>query len=91
MHERVYQHHTSLKMDKVYFCLMRRLGLKLYMYGERTDDYNIETSFRNSPETEELINALDNRNLDHVCEVCHEYIPIRMIKQSGCIENVRFI
>ena len=91
MHEKVYQHHASLKMNKLYYCLMKRLGRKLYMYGEKTDDYNIETLFRNSPETVDLINEMDNRELDHNCEICQDYVPVRMIKQSGCIENVRFV
>lgn len=91
MHEKVYQHRTTLKVNKICFCMMRRLGAKLYMYGEHTDDYNIETLFRISPETSELVQALDNRELEHDCEICHDYQPIRMIKQSGCIENVRFV
>lgn len=91
MHEKVYQHHTSLKMNKIFFCLMKRLGDKLYMYGESTDDYNIETLFRNSPETADLINSVDNRELDHDCEICRDYQPVRSIKQAGCIDNVRFV
>lgn len=91
MHEKVYQHHTTLKITKIYYCMMKRLGDKLYMYGENTDDYNIETLFRNSPETADLINSVDNRELDHNCEICKDYKAVRMIKKSGCIENVRFL
>jgi HD superfamily phosphohydrolase len=64
MFENVYQHHTSLKMDKIYFCMMKRLGNKLFIYGDHTDDYNIDTLLRNSEETKDLIQAIDNRELD---------------------------
>lgn len=90
MHERVYQHHTTLKMNKIHFCLMRRLGSKLFTYGEKTDDYNVETLFRNSPETADLIDALDSRELDHDCDICREYKSVQCIKPSGRIEDVRF-
>lgn len=91
MHERVYQHHTTLKVTKLYFCMMQRLQDELYEYGEQTDDYNIESKFRNHPMTIALTNSIDNRRLEHDCEYCQQYIPIRSIKQSGCIENVRFV
>jgi len=87
MFENVYRHHKTLKMDKIYFCMMKRLGPKLFMYGERTDDYNIETLFRNSEETQELIKAIDNRQLDHECELCKEYGLSKLIKQSGSVDH----
>jgi HD superfamily phosphohydrolase len=92
MYERVYQHKTSLKMNKIHFCLMRRLGTDLYQFGERTDDYNIESLFRSHPDVVNLTEeALDNRKLRHDCETCREYQPVQSIKQSGRIEDVRFV
>lgn len=91
MFENVYQHHTSLKMYKIYFCMMKRLGLELFKYGERTDDYNIETLFRNSTETADLISQIDSRNLDHECDICSLYHPIKRVTVSGIIDNVRFL
>jgi HD superfamily phosphohydrolase len=91
MYENVYQHHTACKIDKIILCMMKRLGAKLFTYNERTDDYNIETLFRESPETYKLINAIDNRELDHNCEVCREYHTVKHITQSGSIDKVRFV
>lgn len=87
----VYQHHTSQKLDKIYFCMMKRLGTKLFTYGAQTDDYNIETMFRTSEETRELIAAIDNRELGHECNICKEYHSSKHIKASGTIDQVRFI
>ena len=87
----VYQHHTSQKLDKIYFCMMKRLGTKLFQYGAQTDDYNIETLFRTSEETRELITAVDNRELDHECDVCKEYHSSKTVKASGTIDQVRFV
>lgn len=91
MFENVYQHHTALRMDKIYFCLLKRLGYNLFKYGDQTDDYNIDTLIRNSDVTMGLIDQVDNRNLDHECDFCHCYKPTKFIKQSGTIEKVRFI
>lgn len=90
MHDRIYQHHTVLLLDKLFFCLMRRLSIKLYQYGELTDDFNIETLFRNSPETIELMHKIDNRQLHHECDLCSDYKPIKNIVASGTTETVRF-
>jgi HD superfamily phosphohydrolase len=91
MYENVYRHHTVLRTDKIYFCMMKRLGPKLFMYGEMTDDFNIETLFRNSPETMDLIKYIDNRDLDHDCDICKEYPLVKSINNSGCIDKVRFV
>lgn len=91
MFKNVYQHHTSSKMDKLYFCMMSRLGDKLFIYGEATDDYNIETIIRNSEETREIIDMIDNRNFDHKCEICKDYDSINNTKSPTDIDKVRFI
>ncbi len=91
MFENVYQHHTSQKIDKIYFCMMRRVGTMLFMYGENTDDYNIETLLRNSEETKDLIGLIDNRYLDHNCPICEDYKVGKKVKSSGSIDKVRFI
>src|SRR5690606_27701127 len=47
----VYQHHTVQKICKIYKCAMKRLGLKLFQYGVMTDDMNVETLLRFTPES----------------------------------------
>lgn len=87
----VYKHHTAVKIDKIHYCMMKRMGSKLFQYGERTDDYNIETLFRNSPETADLIQAIETRDIEHECSICQEYQPGKVVKKSGQVEDVRFI
>lgn len=91
MYENIYHHHTTTKLDKIYFCMMARLGLKLFSYGEKTDDFNIETLFRNSVETQDLIECIDNRDLHHDCDICREYSSTKFMKSGGSIDSVRFI
>lgn len=91
MYENVYFHHTSKKIDKLYYCMMKRLGKKLFIYGEQTDDYNIDTLLRNSDETKELISCIDNRNLDHVCSMCMEFDTNKYNIKTEPITNVRFV
>jgi HD superfamily phosphohydrolase len=87
----LYQHHTALKIDKIYYCCMKYLGNELYQYGENTNDYNIETLIESKEELKPLLEAVAYRKLDHDCSRCHEYIPVKSVKQSGNIKNVRFI
>jgi HD superfamily phosphohydrolase len=91
MYENIYNHPTTMKLDKIYFCMMSRLGPKLFSYGEKTDDYNIETLFRNSPETQDLMTSIDNRDLYHDCEICRDYSSTKFMKSGGSIDNVRFV
>lgn len=91
MFENVYLHHTSRKVDKIYFCMMKRLGQKLFNYGEKTDDYNIETLIRTSDETSDLVLCLDSRQLNHDCEICHQFQPSAKIRPSAGIESTKFI
>ena len=91
MYENVYQHHTSLKMDKLYYCMLQRLGPKTFQYGQQTDDFNMETLIRYSEETKELMVQVEARQLIHDCEHCREFSCIRKYCPSGSIEEVRFI
>lgn len=91
MYDNVYQHHTSLKMDKIHFCLMKQLGNRLYIYGEKTDDYNIETLIHNCDDLIYLIEQLEYRQHDHNCEHCKDYHPVKSVKSSGGIDKFRFI
>ena len=91
MFEKVYQHHTARKMDKIHFCLLKRLGPDLFQYGDKTDDYNIETLIRNHEDLAELVNDMECRILDHNCEHCQEYTPVKSVPNSGAIDRVRFI
>lgn len=70
MYENVYFHHTVKKVDKMVLCMMRRLGEQVFQFGEMTDDYNMETLFRSSPITKGMMELIDNRKLEHSCEVC---------------------
>lgn len=87
----LYQHHTSLKIDKIRYCCMKYLGDELYQYGENTNDYNIETLIASKEELKPLLDAISYRELDHDCPRCREYIPTKNVKKSGTIENVTFI
>jgi HD superfamily phosphohydrolase len=91
MFEKVYLHHTARKIDKIYYCMMKRLGSELFKYGENTDDYNIETLFRNHESTRELVIDIDRRRINHNCENCKEYSTDATVKKSGGIEDVRFV
>lgn len=89
MFENVYQHRATLKVGKIYFCIMKRLGARLFQYGDQTDDYNIETMMRHH--VPELVDCLDNRHLNHACDQYEEYSLTRSIKQSGSVELVPFV
>lgn len=91
MFENVYQHHTALKLDRLYYCMMRRLGAKLFAYGVHTDDYNIETLLRNSPETADLIERIDKRELDHACDICADFPSLHTTKSTKSLDSVRFV
>ncbi len=73
MYMSVYFHHTSLKVEKMVWCMMKRLGTELFKYGEATDDYNIETLLRMSDVTKDTMLELDSRHLEHECDVCRQY------------------
>lgn len=75
MYANVYFHHTVRKVDKMVLCMMRRLGEQVFIFGEMTDDYNIETLFRTSPLTKGMMELIDNRMLDHSCEICDDHPP----------------
>lgn len=91
MYENVYQHHTSLKMNKLYYCMLKRLGSKTFKYGQNTDDFNIETLLRSSEQTQDLILQIDTRVLAHECENCNDFNCIKKYRPSGCITQVRFV
>jgi HD superfamily phosphohydrolase len=91
MHINVYQHHTSKELEKIHYCAMKRLGHRLFAYGEQTDDYNIDTLIHGSPDLSDLIHCIEYRELDHECENCKEYDTRISIPDSGSIDRVRFI
>jgi len=91
MYENVYQHHTTLKIDKFYYCMLHRLGMKVFQYGQQTDDFNVETLLRFSEETKELVDNLNTRSLGHDCDLCkNRGLKLEYVK-SGDIEDVPFI
>lgn len=73
MFKKVYLHHTVLKLDHLYYCMMKRLGSVLFTYGENTDDFNVETMFRTYPTTQSIIAAIDKRDFTHTCDICCNY------------------
>lgn len=91
MYENVYFHHTTRKIDKIYFCMMKRLGLELFKYGELTDDYNIETLLRFHDATKDLMQCIDNRKLDHNCSICEEYTLDKHMKFEIDMDAILFI
>jgi HD superfamily phosphohydrolase len=91
MFDNVYQHHTAVKMDKIHYCMMKRLGADLFQFGDSTDDYNIESLFRRTESTRDLIRHVDERDLDHSCDVCREYRLVKSYKQAKTIDTVRFL
>ena len=91
MYENVYLHHTTLKFDKIYFCMMKRLGLELFKFGEQTDDYNVETLMRSSECTKDLVAQLEHRQLTHECDNCKSRNVKGVYKPSGSIDDVRFL
>jgi len=90
MHINVYQHHTSKELDKIHFCIMKRLGSRLFLYGSVTDDYNIDTLIRTSPDLSDLVKCIEYRNLHHECENCKEYGLEPNILESGTLSKVLF-
>lgn len=94
MHKNVYQHHTTQKINKIYFCMMVRLGKELFKYGDQTDDYNLETLIRTSNEFTDLLDnlvTLNTRAFDHACDRCAGYSININVKESGNIDLVRFV
>lgn len=91
MHTNVYQHHTSKDLEKIYYCAMKRMGQRLFAYGEKTDDFNIDTLIRECPDLVDLVEIIEYRKLHHECKNCKEYSPRLSIPGSGTIDMVRFI
>lgn len=69
----IYNFKDTNKIGKIYYCCFKRLGCKLFQYGEETDDYNIETLLRNDPSTKKLMDNLDHFKIDHNCDLCCNY------------------
>lgn len=90
MFNRVYLHHTVLKMDRLYYCMMKRLGPHLFTYGENTDDFNVETLLRNHPTTQEIMASIDKRDFTHTCEICSKYHQ-QEIKLRDQLSEVLFV
>lgn len=90
MFETVYVHKTTIKVERYYYCLMKRLGQRLFSLGGTIDDYNVETLIRSDPELSKMIAQLDRRKLNHSCDFCSDYIQKIHIKQSGNINQVLF-
>lgn len=91
MFNNVYRHHTTLKIDKIYLCMMKQLGANLYIYGDRTDDFNIEVLIRDTDLLTELVQCIDNRNLNHECSYCKEYQITKYVKDSDPFDKIKFV
>lgn len=91
MYENVYYHPAARKIDRIYYCMMKRLGVEMFQFGEFTDDYNIESLFRSHDKTKELIEQLDTRQLDHSCSICSEYQLVKEIKHLNDVNLVGFV
>jgi len=97
MFKKVYQHHTSRKIDKIYTCCFRRLSKMdsgypdLFKYGVFTDDYNVETLLRSDDRTKELMTQIDYRDFSHNCELCDDFSLDVEVPISGSIDQVVFV
>ena len=84
-----YAHKSTVKFDRMIYCALNRLGPKISTYGIWTDDYNLETLIRNDPDCKDLMKSLDNRQIDHSCSHCENFVFYK--KPSGKIDNITFI
>lgn len=91
MFEVAYQHRTNMQATKIHFCMMRRLGSRLFQYGARTDDHNLDTLFRSTLELAHLLTQLDTRQLDHDCRHCAPFKIENPYRPSGHLHDVYFI
>ncbi len=71
-HRVIYQHHTCRKIDRIYFCAMKRLQDDIFS-RDFIDDYELETLLRQDPKTREVMRELDERNLSHICAECESF------------------
>lgn len=89
MFRMVYFHHTCSKVDQIYKYMMKLLGEKLFIYGNMSDDFNLETLLRNNEETKSIMHLLDCRDFASLSKIVkfseHEY------STSGSIDDVKFI
>lgn len=90
MFKTVYQHHTSMKIDKIKYCMFVRLGEEIYKHGADTCDYSMEMLLRTSRETKGMMADIDNRQLNHDCPICSKFDLSGKVKKSGTIEDVIF-
>lgn len=90
MFSNVYLHHATLKVGKIYFCILKRLGQDLFIFGDMTEDSNIETLIRSRADLQDMINLVDTRQLTHSCKFCEHYSHSGY-KSSGILQAVKFI
>lgn len=87
----VYQHKVVVKVNKLYYCMMKRLGVKLFMFGKYTDDYCIETLIRTTPEFSDILYNLDTRALNHSCQYCSNYTIHNIDSSRFDINSIPFL
>jgi len=91
MFENVYMHHTVQKIDKMYKCAMKRLGPEIFRFGLMTVDGSIDVLLRLNSETSKMMDLIDYRQFDHVCDRCTMFPLDNRIKESGNIGQVIFV
>lgn len=93
MHSNVYRHHTTRKIDKLYWCMMSTLGPKLFIYGDSTNDILIEALIQSSNDDhiQNLLIKIYTRDFDHSCDRCKDYDLTSPITQSGNSDLVPFV
>lgn len=93
MHLQVYRHPTTRKFDKLYWCMLYRLGGALFKYGTATNDVLIEALIQTSEDEDiqSLLTQVHTRNLDHSCNHCAKYNIDAPITTSGSVEQVPFV
>ena len=91
MHMNVYQHHTVLKLNRIHFCMLSKLGVRLFIHGDKTDDSNVDCLIRSCSDLQELVEAIDCRHLDHECDICRDMSLEVQIVPSGELDLIRFV
>lgn len=86
LHKTVYQHKVCRKIDKLYFCMMKRLGQDQHLLA---DDAILETHLR--AQFPEMMLKIDTRDLSHDCEVCRHFSVEVIVPSGGSIDEVEFV
>ena len=92
MHQKVYQHGAAKKIEKIYWCMIKKLWPEIMKMDKPTDlevDYLIRHS--DDQEIKNLLSLIDNRCLQHDCERCQDYVLEPYIVSSGKMDDIIWV